>query len=550
MLDQGRHEPLGATVRDGGVNFAIHCPNADAVELCLFPEDGRNRRLSLHGPVDGVFHGFLRGAGAGLLYGLRARGESIRDPYARALLPADADGWKSRVLADAGEAPACRNRPRLRDEELLLYELHVRGFSMQQQGIPEGLRGRYAALAHPSAIAHFGALGVNALLLLPVHLHGSDYWGYDALGLFVPEPRYAGDATRAGDEFREMTLALHAAGIEVLLDFSLRGLDLGVESDARRLLDALRFWVREMGVDGFRFEGGQIDPKSALAFALRQDPLLAGVRLLAPGSARFSDAVRGYWLRRGEGCEELKRRFIGSDSINSIAAHAGFTLADAVSYSRPHNEANSEHARGRADEPCANLGIEGPTDDRLVAAMRRRLRRAMMATLLFAQGKPMLCAGDEIGRTQGGNNHASEQDNATSWLDWESADPVFFQFVAEAAALRRAEPLLHYPGRLGAPGGNGPFLRWLEAPANGLACLLDSSFDFPAEGSARLLLLFNPGPQEISVNLPEGDWRLALDSSGLLHQRQGRLPPALAVPAHALVLLRPPAPDSNPLGKK
>jgi glycogen operon protein len=182
----------------------------------------------------------------------------------------------------------------------------------------------------------------------------------------------------------------------------------------------------------------------------------------------------------------------------------------------------------------------------------------MMATLLLAQGTPMLCAGDEIGKTQGGNNNAYCQDNATAWLDWAEADSAFCQFTAEAAALRRSEPVLHHRRWFGGAGGNGPSLSWLlpaggapgvqdwhDIHAHALACLIDSGFDLPAEGSAKLLLLFNPEPQEISFALPEGDWRLALDSSGVLHRRQGSLPRELAVPAHALVLLRPPSPFRN-----
>jgi glycogen operon protein len=240
-------------------------------------------------------------------------------------------------------------------------------------------------------------------------------------------------------------------------------------------------------------------------------------------------------------------------SVNFISVHDGFTLADLVAYARKHNEANGEGNRdGRDDELCANLGVEGPTEDRVINTLRRRIRRAMMATLLLAQGTPMLCAGDEFGNSQGGNNNAYCQDNPTGWLGWDDADASFLQFTAEAAALRRAEPLLHHgrwfsapePGKASLcwrlPAGGAPSVQdWHDVNAHALACLIDSGFDLPAEGSARLLLLFNPEPQEVAFALPDGQWTLALDSSGVLHRRQGALPNALAVPAHALVLLRP-----------
>jgi glycogen operon protein len=600
-LERGRHEPLGAHACDGGVNFAV-AAQAEAVELCLLDDAGRERRLRLHGPVDGVFHGFLPGASAGLVYQLRARGELLRDPYAREPLVESRDRAapppKARVAAPLGEAPGFATRPRHRDADLLLYEVHAKGFSKLQQGIPEELRGTFGALAHPAAIAHFQALGVNALVLLPVQLHQEadalaarglhDYWGRDTLSYFTPEPRYARDPAAAAAEFREMVAVLHAAGIEVLAELSLRGLDPADPRGSQLLLDAMRFWMRDMGVDGFRFEAAAgLAAQAHFFYALRQDPILAGARLLAAdrdrlgnlagrlheANAGFRDAARGYWLRRGVDREEFARRFTASadrfpgrpptTSVNFIAAHEGFSLADLVSYSRPHNDANGDDAGTGADEACANLGVEGPTDDRLVTALRRRLRRAMMATLLLAQGTPMLCAGDEIGRTQGGNNDAWCQDNATSWLDWAAADASFCQFTAEAATLRRTEPLLHHERWFGTTDGTLPGLRWLlpaggapapqdwrDAQARALGCLLDTGVDLPAEGSARLLLLFNPEPQEVGFALPEGDWRLALDSSGVLTGRPGRLPPTLAVPAHALLLLRPPPANPNPLGKK
>jgi glycogen operon protein len=687
-LEFGRHEPMGAHARDGGVNFAVFSEHAEAIDLCLFDEQGKERRLRLFGPSDGVFHGFLPGAQPGQLYGLRAHGpyrpeagllfnpaKLLLDPWAREIVGAysheaihhgyvlgHAEGnrekdtrdnaaqmLKARVAPVASEAPGYGNRPRHRDEDVLLYEVHVKGFSMLHPEIPPELRGSYGALAHPVAIAHFKGLGVTTLSLLPVHYHldegplsergAVNYWGYNTLGFFAPDPRYARDPAKASEEFRAMVQALHAEGIEVVLDvvynhtpegnefgptLSFRGLDQSswyrLQRDDRSrcenlsgcgntlnvahprvtqfVLDSLRYWVREMGVDGFRFDlapvlgrgGHGFDAQAAFFTALRQDPVLAAARLIAepwdagadgyqvgrfPGrfqewNDKFRDAVRGYWLRRGVDRGEFARRFSASDdlfrhhqrlptaSVNFVAVHDGFTLADVVSYSRKHNEANGEGNRdGRDDELSGNLGVEGPTEDRLISSVRRRTRRAMMATLLLAQGTPMLCGGDEFGNSQRGNNNAYCQDNPTGWLDWQEADATFQQFTAEAAALRRREPLLHHgrwfaqAGEPGSgpslswrmPGGGAPNVQdWHDLGAQALACLIDSGFDLPAEGSAKVLVLFNPEAQEVAFALPDGEWRLALDSSGVLARREGALPRALAVPAHALVVLRPPDP--------
>ncbi|MEO8160517.1 MAG: glycogen debranching protein GlgX [Arenimonas sp.] len=682
-LEAGRHEPMGALPREGGVNFAVFSEHAEAIELCLFDGVGHERRLRLHGPDDGIFHGFLPGAGPGLVYGLRAHGpyrpeaglffnanKLLLDPWAREIVGqfswdarnhaytiGDAQGirapdprdnaaiaLKARVAPPPCDAPGFHNRPRHREEDVLLYEVHAKGFSMANPAIPEELRGTYGALAHPAAIAHFKTLGVTSLSLLPVQYHLDEgplverglvnYWGYNTLGFFAVEPRFARDPDAAAAEFRAMVHALHAEGIEVLLDvvynhtpegnengptISFRGLDqpswYRLNRDDRSrcenlsgcgntlnvahprviqfVLDSLRYWVREMGVDGFRFDLAPIlgrgnfgfDPGAPFFTALRQDPVLAGVRLIAepwdagtdgyqvgrfPGrflewNDKFRDAVRGFWLRQGVDRGEFARRFAASDdlfkhhqrlptaSVNFVSVHDGFTLADLVSYTRKRNQANGEGNRdGRDDELCSNLGVEGPTDDRLVSALRRRTRRAIMATLLLAQGTPMLCAGDEIGNSQGGNNNAYCQDNATGWLDWAQADAAFCQFTADVTALRRSEPLLHRAHWFASQAGNEPSLSWRlpdgSAPgvhdwhdfnSHALACLIDSSFDLPAEGSARLLLVFNPEAQEIEFALPEGDWRLALDSSGVLARRQGTLPRLLAVPAHAMIVLRP-----------
>jgi isoamylase len=693
----GRTEPLGATPRDGGVNFAVFSDHARRIELCLFESSGARelRRYDLAGPDDGVFCGFLPGVGPGLVYGLRAYGpyrpeaghrfnpnKLLLDPWAREIVgrfrwhpedygfasdhpdgtrsfdPRDnaAVALKARVAAPRAEAPGLANAPRHLAASRVLYEVHVKGFSQTHPGIPAALRGSYAALAHPAAIEHFRGLGVTTLSLLPVQYHLDEealvgrglvnYWGYNTIGFFCPDPGYAAcdrdDPAAVADEFRQMVAALHDHGIEVILDvvynhtaeggetgptLSMRGLDnaswyhLAAEDPSRYLdwsgcgntlnvghprvtqfvLDSLRHWVREMGVDGFRFDLAPVlgrgangfDPHAAFFTALRQDPVLAGALLVAepwdaglggyqlgrfPGrflewNDKFRDAVRLYWLRCGVRRGDFARRFTASNdcfhhgsrrptaSVNFVTAHDGFSLADVVAYAAKHNQANGEDGRdGRDHEPSANFGVEGPTDDPQILDRRRRVARALLATLMLAQGTPMLCAGDEIGRSQRGNNNAYCQDNPISWLDWEHADHERLAFVAELAALRRAEPALHHdrwfhsppvpPGeralRWLTPGARDMGLaNWHDQSRHAFACLMLGPTPpavSSAPGSARLLLAFNPEDKPVRFVLPTGPWTVALDSSADIAAGTAVSGNALACPPHALVVLRSNAP--------
>ena len=692
-LEPGRHEPFGALARDGGVNFAVFSEHAERIELCLFEAGGQRelRRYALHGPHDGVFHGFLPGVGPGLVYGLRAHGpyapaqghrfnphKLLLDPYAREIVGqfgwrAEHHGYelghpegarsfdtrdnalhalKARVPAPQAGSPRA-SAPRVAPEAVVLYEVHVKGFSRQHPQIPPALQGTYAGLAHPAAIAHFKALGVTTLSLLPVHYaidepHLADkglrnYWGYNSLGFFAPSPRLAQRAHRedpaaVAAEFRAMVAALHAEGLEVVLDvvynhtpegnefgptLSFRGLDNAswyrlVADDRSRsenltgcgntlnvahprvtqfVLDSLRFWVQEMGVDGFRFDlapvlgrvaGGAYDPQAAFFTALRQDPVLSGVHLIAepwdaagfdgyqvgrfPGrflewNDKFRDAVRGFWLGRGPddraiGRGEFARRFTGSSdlfhhaqrrptaSVNFVAVHDGYTLSDVVSYATKHNHANGEDNRdGRDGELSANFGVEGPSEDPALRATRERVRRAMLASLLLAQGTPMLNAGDEIGNSQGGNNNAYCQDNPTGWLDWPQADAGLSAYVGELLRLRREHPLLHH-GRwfVEPPGGPGDAcIRWFTPGGaemqvrdwhDGASLGFAGQLRCPDGRAQDLALVFNPEPQTLIFTLTQGPWTLLLDSSGELPA--GPLPPGqpLSVPARSLLLLR------------
>ena len=720
-LQPGRDEVLGAQVRDGGVNFAVFSQHATAIELCLFDPSGRQerQRLRLHGPVDGLWSGFLPGAGPGLVYGLRAYGpyapeqghrfnphKLLLDPYAQEIvgdfawddahhgfIPGHPNGTGSFDVRD--NAPlALKARvpqplpalaqpappPRLAAHDVVLYELHVKGFSMTLPGLPEALRGTYAALAHPAAIAHFKQLGVTTLSLLPVHYFLDEaglaqrgqvnYWGYNSLGFFCPTPRYArsgNDPTAVRAEFRQMVNDLHAAGLEVVLDvvynhtaegseqgptLSFRGLDhasyyhLNPQDPSRcenmsgcgntlnvahprvmqMVMDSLRYWVQEMGVDGFRFDlapvlgrnrGGYF-PQVAFFTALMQDPVLARARWIAepwdtglggyqlgrfPGkwlewNDQFRDTVRRYWLHGQVSRGEFARRFTASNdyfhhgqrtplsSVNFITAHDGFTLADLTSYNGKHNEANGEDNRdGRDHEPCRAFGPEGPSLDPVVMQQRQRVRRALLATVLLAQGTPMLTAGDEFGNSQGGNNNAYCQDNPLGWLSWAQADPSLQRFVREVLTLRRQEPALRHdrwfvaaheeeqqPGERSVswytPDGQPmaiedwhdplrrAFIGHIDAGPEALHCGA-WSLDGPAEppgtraaqaSSRHLMVAFNPEDHACSFLLPhdtEQPWSVVLDSSGELplgpltplaaHTPQ---PHALTVPPLTLVVLR------------
>jgi glycogen debranching enzyme GlgX len=716
-LSPGRSWPLGAhlvhdPVLGAGVNVAVFSQRAKSIELCVFDASGSRelQRYPMHGPDDGVFHGFLPGAEAGLVYGFRAHGsykpesgyrfnphKLLLDPYAREIV--GRFQWRSEHFAYAHGHPegarvmdtrdnaafalkacvlpplpaAARTpaQPRRPLSESVLYEVHVKGFTMRMPGIPDALRGTYAGLAHPVAIAHLKRLGVTTLSLLPVHtaLHESglderglaNYWGYNTIGFFSPDARYAAcrkqnaeaAASHASigavaEEFRAMVAALHDAGFDVVLDvvynhtaegsehgptLSFRGLDnpswyrlmgddrsryensSGCGNTLRAIhprvtqfiLDSLRYWVETMGVDGFRFDLAPAlgrtrhgyDPSAPFWVALRQDPTLANVHLIAepwdcghdgyqlgrlPGrfaewNDRFRDAVRSYWLGsdahhgREIGRSEFARRFTASSdvfhhgqrqpcaSVNFVAAHDGRPLTDVVTYREKHNLANGEHNRdGHSHEVSANFGIEGPSDHPAVLDTRRRVRRALLATTLLAQGTPMLCAGDEFGNSQQGNNNAYCQDNPIGWLDWSATGGAFddIDYVARLIALRREDPLLRHAQWFSTePAAEQPALHWHrpdgepmrvddwhDAHAHAFACQLAPG----PVSSPRWCLAFNPGAQTARFRLPNGPWRVAVDSSGTLDTDTalaGDAADAIDIPHRSLVLLRNARPQSD-----
>ncbi len=471
-----------------------------------------------------------------------------------------APGVMKAVVADDNFNWADDRPPAVPWADTVIYEVHVRGLSMLRHELRPNERGTFAALGEPWFIDHLRRLGVTTVELLPVHAFVQDrpllqkglrnYWGYNSLGFFAPEPRYLSDNT--ADEMRIAIRQLHAAGLEVILDvvynhtgegsemgptLCFRGLDnasyyrlvadnprhcvndtgtgntlnLSTPRVLQMVMDSLRYWVTAFRVDGFRFDLGValgreahgFDPHSGFFDAIRQDPVLARVKLIAepwdvgpggyqlgqhpPGFAewndRFRDGVRRYWRGDAGQRADFAVRLAGSSdlfdkqarrpwaSINYVASHDGFTLADVVSYAERHNEANGEgNNDGHAENYSANWGVEGPTDDPAILDARRRLQRAFLATLFLAQGTPMLLGGDEFGRTQRGNNNAYGQDNEISWLDWRLADSPdgrrLTTFVQRMIALRHRHAVLRAPRFLHGQDELAPDIRdiaWFDA---------------------------------------------------------------------------------------
>ncbi len=571
--------PLGAHCDERGVNFAIYSEGATAVELCLFDAEDPSKQTHAFALLDvtnHVWHGYIPHLAAGALYGFRVHGpwdparglrfngkKLLVDPYAKAISGKpdwtaplvgsdfDAAGAETRndsdsargvprsvVVSDAFDWSGER-RPGVLWRKTVIYEVHVKGFTARHPRVPPEQRGTYAGLAHPGVIGHLTSLGVTSIQLLPVHEAVSEgfivekglsnYWGYNTLGFFAPDQRFCSSGTQGQqvNEFKAMVKAMHAAGIEVLLDvvynhtcegnergptLSYRGLDAPVwywldpANPARHLdftgcgnslnlrhpqvlkllLDSLRYWVSEMHVDGFRFDlattlarrgAGDFDPNGPFFQAINQDPVLSRVKLIAepwdigPGGYRvgqfpllwaewndkFRESIRRFWRGDERLAADIGYRLTGSSdlykisgrrptaSINYVACHDGFTLRDLVSYNQKHNELNGEDNRdGAGENHSFNCGVEGPSDDALVKALRDRQQRNLLATLFLSVGTPMLCAGDELGRTQHGNNNAWCQDNELSWVDWEldEARQGFLAFAKACLKLRREHPVL------------------------------------------------------------------------------------------------------------
>ncbi|MFB9376036.1 glycogen debranching protein GlgX [Kineococcus gynurae] len=642
--------PLGVSLREGAVNVAVHSETAEKVEVAVFDgPDGAERRVELSERTGHVFHGLVPDAGVGTRYGLRVHGEwepgeglrhnpakLLLDPWARAVegmwtleeedfghLHADPEARNDTdngasapraVVVDPAFDWGDDRAPRTPLADTVVYEVHVKGFTQQHPDVPEEIRGSYAGLAHPAAIEHLTSLGVTAVELLPVHQFVQDdhlvekglrnYWGYNSIGFFAPHNEYssAGQGGEQVREFKEMVKALHAAGLEVILDvvynhtaegnhlgptLSLKGIDnsayyrlveeepenyfdttgtgnsLNVSHPAalHLIMDSLRYWVTEMHVDGFRFDlattltrqGGDADVHSAFLSLCHQDPVLARVKLIAEPwdtagyqvggfpaawsewNGKFRDDVRDFW--RGHGTlGDLTQRLTGSPdvyeasrrspvcSVNFVTAHDGFTLADLTMYDEKHNDANGEDNNdGESDNRSWNCGAEGPTDDEEINHLRNRQRRNLLTTLLLSAGVPMILGGDELARSQGGNNNAYCQDSEISWFDWDAVDDDLLEYTRKLIALRRCTRALRstvYRGdgrdgsadaviALRADGEPMTDAEWQDANAKAF------SLRFAAEGSASILLLVNAADNPVEFQVPDPDgkpWTLAMSS--------------------------------------
>ena len=669
----GSAYPLGATFDGNGTNFALFSECAERVELCLFDEDGTETRVELRDVDAFVWHAYLPTVQPGQRYGYRVHGpydpsqgqrfnpnKLLLDPYAKAV-EGQVD-WGQPVFGYPFGDPDGRNdddsaaammkgvvvnpffdwtgdrQPKTPYADSVIYEAHVKGMTMTHPGIPEEIRGTYSALAHPVMIDHLQHLGVTALELMPVHQFVNDstlqdkglsnYWGYNTIAFLAPQNTYAsmGQLGQQVQEFKGMVKALHAAGIEVILDvvynhtaegnhlgptLSMRGIDnvayYRLEADDKRyytdytgtgnslnvgnphtlqlIMDSLRYWVLEMHVDGFRFdlastlarEFYDVDRLAAFFELVQQDPVVSQVKLIAepwdigPGgyqvgnfppqwtewNGKYRDTVRDFWRGEASTLGEFASRITGSAdlyehsgrrpvaSINFVTAHDGFTLRDLVSYNEKHNEANGEDGNdGESHNRSWNHGVEGETDDPEILALRSRQQRNFLATLLLSQGVPMISHGDELGRTQHGNNNGYAQDNETTWIDWDAVDQQLVEFTAALVRLRRDHPTFRrsrfFNGR--------PVRREEGAPLPDIAWLRPDGTEMTPEdwdtGFGRVigvflngdgirerdrrgqeivdrhfLVYFNAGDEEVDVTIPHAEasptWEVLVDTAAV-----------------------------------
>jgi len=662
--------PLGATWDGKGTNFALFSANASKVEVCVFDASGEREieRVELPEYTNQIFHGYLPDIGPATFYGYRVYGpyepvsghrfnpnKLVLDPYARA--HAGALTWNPAVFGyhmESGDdltfderdsapfMPRCvvvdpnfdwhgpRQSRSFPWDRTIIYETHVKGFTKLHPQVPEHLRGTYAGFGAPEVVQYIKALGVTSVELLPVHTFVDDefllekglrnYWGYNSIGFFAPDPRYAADVPNSLREFKEMVARVHETGLEVILDvvynhtaegnergptLSFKGIDNAsyyrLDTDQPRyyindtgtgntvnlshprviqmVMDSLRYWVEEMRVDGFRFDLGTIlarehygfDEQSGFLKAVSQDPVIGTVKLIAepwdcgpggyqvggfpPGWAewndKFRDTVRDFWREQAPAREMTKRLCASADifnrggrapwaSVNFVTAHDGFTLNDLVSYNDKHNEANGENNRdGNSNNHSANWGVEGPTDDPAINAVRERQKRNMLATLLLSQGTPMLLGGDEFGRTQNGNNNAYCQDNEISWFNWNisQSGQSLICFTRMLIALRQKYPILRrtrffsgdYNEELGlkdvtwinANGSEMDDAGWQDENMNCFGMLMDGRAQVTGirrrGQNATLLMILNGYHDAVHFTLPDcaggRDWELLVDTN-------------------------------------
>jgi isoamylase len=693
----GNPYPLGATYSGAGTNFSVFSEVATRVELCLFDDAGTQSCIDLSESTGFNWHGYLPNVGPGQRYGYRVHGpwepqnghrcnpsKLLVDPYGKAV-----DGevkWNEAIFPyyfnqgedsknDVDSAPFMPKsvvinpyfdwgndrHPRTPWHETVIYEAHVKGFTRQHPGIPEGLRGTYAGLSHPAAIKHLRNLGITAIELLPVHqfVHDSllierslrNYWGYNSIGYLAAHNEYSsgGALGQQAQEFKQMVKTLHREGIEVILDvvynhtaegnhlgpmLSMKGIDnaayyrlvadnpryymdytgTGNSLNMRHphvlqlVMDSLRYWHVEMHVDGFRFdlastlarELHDVDRLSAFFDIIQQDPVISQVKLIAEPwdvgeggyqvgnfpplwsewNGKYRDTVRDYWRGTDRTLGEFANRLTGSSdlyeltgrrpyaSINFVTAHDGFTLRDLVSYNEKHNEANGENNQdGANDNRSWNCGAEGPTDDPKINAIRSRQQRNFLTTMILSIGVPMICGGDEIGRTQKGNNNGYCQDNEISWFDWEHMDDELVAFVSRMIHFRHDHAVFQrrrwFVGRplrgaeasdigwfkpdaqpMSEEDWNSCFPRSLGVFLNGKAIPTPDPHGEPVVDDS-FYILFNAHYEAMTFKLPShwGDrWTKVVDTNrpvpDLREHHQIRAGEDLRLEAHSMIVLR------------
>ena len=531
--------------------------------------------------------------------------KTLIDPYARGLVRVGPEQWLSSMV-DGSFDWAGATKPNIPLDHTVVYEAHVKGLTKQSPALPVALRGTYAGLAHESTIAYLKNLGVTAVELLPVQSFVSEqrlikqglsnYWGYNTFNFFSPHADYATQAAQSAGpeavlrEFKGMVKLLHEAGLEVILDVvynhtseegpagpvtSLRGIDnanyyrqdaqgryidvtgcgntvnFGHDVPMRLVLDSLRYWADEVQIDGFRFDlaatlgrdaNVRYTPDHPLLTAIRDDPALAGVKLIAEPwdvgmggwqtgnfptgwsewNDRYRDRMRSFWLTdiaavrshatSDSGIGRFASRLAGSAntfsvergpiaSLNFITAHDGFTMADLTAYNVKHNVGNGESNRdGTTGNNSFNHGVEGPTRDLSVLGTRRRAMRNLLGTLLLSAGVPMLTAGDEFGRSQRGNNNAYCHDSELTWLDWDFDDwqQDLHRVTRQLLALRRENPALR-PVRFGRPGHTTPSasqMDWYNAAGQSMS---ETDWNSPQERTLQYLAASTPEHEAFKI---------------------------------------------------
>jgi glycogen operon protein len=546
------------------------------------------------------------------------------DPYARGLARTVNGEWRGYVQEPDTFDWGHSRKPRIGMDHTVLYEAHAKGISKLNPDVPEELRGTYAGLAHETTIAYLKDLGVTTVELLPVHQFVSEqrlikqglinYWGYNTLNFFTPHAAYASREAQNGGtgavlrEFKGMVKLLHEAGLEVVLDVvynhtaeeglggpttSLRGIDnknyyrqtpdgayvdvtgcgnsinTATRAAQRLILDSLRYWANDVQVDGFRFDlaatlgrdgRNEFQPEHPLLLAIRDDPLLSDVKIIAEPwdvglggwqvgnfpagwsewNDGYRDRMRDFWLTdigaaratgsAPNGIGSLARRLAGSAhvfsqdrgpmaSVNFITAHDGFTMADLTAYNQKHNLGNGEKNRDGTDNNHSfNYGAEGSTDDQTIRDARCKAMRNLLGTLLLSAGVPMLTAGDEFGRTQRGNNNAYNQDGELTWLPWEHEDwqEDLLQVSRQLIQFRRENPALR-PVRYGKQGETVPSATQMDWYNKQGLSMSDKDWDSPEERTLqylaastpefeefnRILLIVHGLEDDVTVTLPE-----------------------------------------------